>query len=824
MTLSIKEVLESTSPPLRERVRVLSEATACGLGEFVLYWLQTAVRSDENPALDFAIQAANRLQLPVLVCQAVYEDQPYAADRHHLFLLEGARDLQATIGQRNVAYALHLERPGHRGPHLQTLANRAAVVITEDMPTAPRQIRNLGRDVSAPVIAVDTACVVPMQLVGQAYERAFAYRQATKTLYAERLTQTFPPVIAEHAFPVPCDLPFTPVDLQNTPLHHLVAQCEIDHTIGPVPHTPGGTKAGYRRWQDFKQHKLSRYAKTRNNPQTDGVSRLSPYLHHGMVSPQRIAREAAEIGSAGAEKFLDELLIWRELAYAFCFYRPDHAEVTALPAWAVATLADHESDARPARLAWEQLARGDTGDPLWDAAQKSLLIHGELHNNVRMTWGKALLNWTPNAEQALAMMIDLNHRYALDGQDPASYGGILWCLGQFDRPFPPARPIFGTVRDRSTTQHSRRLDSDAYLRHTTRPLVAGEPTIAVIGAGISGLICARTLQDHGLSVTVFDKSRGPGGRMATRRSADGVQFDHGAQYFTVRDPRFRRYVDSWQHDGLVAPWQGRIVVVADGQVQAEKHDTRRYVGVPAMNTICRHVATDLNLQIQTELAPPQRVGDHWQLTDEQEHDLGSYDIVLVTAPAPQSAALLQAAPQLAKQAASATMSGCWAVMLTSAQPLDVPYAAAFVHQSPLAWIANNSSKVGRSPAPETWVLHASEEWSKTHLKRPATEVAQELLAEFWRAIGSEPQPIQHCTAHLWRFALPTAPWENRCLFDDALQMGACGDWCGGPRVEGAFLSGAAAAGRGPGRFREGAARPRCPKRCPSCPGPAAGCT
>ena len=174
--------------------------------------------------------------------------------------------------------------------------------------------------------------------------------------------------------------------------------------------------------------------------------------------------------SKGAEKYLDELLIWRELAYTFCFYRPDHETLAALPDWARESLSEHEPDARPAINSWETLARGTTGDKLWDAAQRSLLIHGELHNNVRMTWGKALLNWTPDAKSALAAMIDLNHRYALDGRDPASYGGILWCLGQFDRPFPPARRIFGTVRDRSTKEHAKRLDPDHYFRHATRPL------------------------------------------------------------------------------------------------------------------------------------------------------------------------------------------------------------------------------------------------------------------------------------------------------------------------------------------------------------------
>ena len=251
-----------------------------------------------------------------------------------------------------------------------------------------------------------------------------------------------------------------------------------------------------------------------------------------MVSPFRIARETSEIDNAGAEKYLDELLIWRELGYTFCFYREDHDQWSAIPDWAQETLRRHSTDDRSEVYSWEQLARGETKDDFWNAAQKSLLIQGELHNNVRMTWGKAILNWKRTPQEALATIIDLNHRYALDGRDPASYGGILWCLGQFDRPFEPEQNIIGTVRPRPTSNHASRLDTEKYLTRITTPRFDPAPTVAIIGAGISGLSAARTLQDHGLTVTVFDKSRGVGGRMSTRRTDQGTTFDHGAQYFT----------------------------------------------------------------------------------------------------------------------------------------------------------------------------------------------------------------------------------------------------------------------------------------------------
>ena len=758
--------------------------------------MRTAVRANENPALDVAVELANRLGKQVLVYHALSERYPYASDRHHTFILEGARDVQREIGAKQVGYAFHLERPGQRGPHLLTLANRASLVITEDMPVEPlnRWTGLLARKANVPVVAVDSACVVPMQVVGKAYERAFAFRKATKKHYAQRLTLAAHEVEVENPA-TSFDLPFEPIDLQTKSIADLVSDCEIDHTIGPVPHTVGGSVAGYARWNEFKERGLAKYARTRNNALLDGVSRMSAYFHYGMVSPLRIAREAAEIDNAGAEKYLDELLIWRELAYAFCFYRPDHGRVTALPDWARETLATHEADQRPALHSWETLARAQTGDDLWDAAQKSLLMHGELHNNVRMTWGKAILNWTPDAKSALAAIVDLNHRYALDGRDPASYGGILWCLGQFDRPFPPEKSILGTVRERPTETHAERLDVAAYRHKTTRSLRSSMPHVAVVGAGLSGLMCARTLADHGFSVTVFEKSRGAGGRMSTRRAADDLRFDHGAQYFTARDDRFRRYVDSWVHDDLVARWEGRIVVLEDGATKERKSGTDRYVATPGMNAIGKHLAAGLDVQFETQIAPLERDDDRWRLTSTHGSQLGTFDSVVVSAPAAQTSVLLKQVPAIAEQASAVKMNGCWALMLALQDKLELDFDAAFVHNSPISWIARNSSKPSRNSSVETWVVHASAEWSEKHIEADRVEMQDVLLAEFWKAIGASPVPTLHAVAHRWRYAIPSNPLPNACLFDRESRIVACGDWCAGPRVEGAFLSGSAAAGR-----------------------------
>jgi deoxyribodipyrimidine photolyase len=292
------------------------------------------------------------------------------------------------------------------------------------------------------------------------------------------------------------DAGFETFDLAGS-LPEAIARCSIDHSVPAVSDTPGGSRAGYERWSQFLEQGLDSYHRLRNDaalPQ--GVSRMSAYLHYGCVSPFRIAGDAAARGGEGADKFLDELLIWRELSHHYCFRTEGLESLDALPGWARDSLLEHQADPRERTFDWETLARGNTGNPLWDLAQRSLLRRGELHNNIRMTWGKSFLPWAQRASRSLKLMIDLNHRYALDGNDPNSYGGLLWCMGQFDRAFPPG-PVFGKVRQRSLSRHAARLDMTGYARSVSAPAGGRRLRVAVVGAGLAGLTAARILDDQG---------------------------------------------------------------------------------------------------------------------------------------------------------------------------------------------------------------------------------------------------------------------------------------------------------------------------------------
>jgi deoxyribodipyrimidine photo-lyase len=168
--------------------------------------------------------------------------------------------------------------------------------------------------------------------------------------------------------------------------------------------------------------------------------------------------------SAGAEAFLDQVITWRELGFNCCHMRKDYDQYESLPVWARNTLKDHEKDARTARYGLEELEGARTHDPLWNAAQTQLVTEGRIHNYLRMLWGKKIIEWTRSPREALRVMIELNNRYALDGRDPNSYSGIFWCLGRYDRPWGPERPIFGTVRYMSSANTARKLHLKTYLR------------------------------------------------------------------------------------------------------------------------------------------------------------------------------------------------------------------------------------------------------------------------------------------------------------------------------------------------------------------------
>lgn len=318
---------------------------------------------------------------------------------------------------------------------------------------------------------------------------------------------------------------------------------------------------------------------------------------------------------------------------------------------------------------------------------------------------------------------------------------------------------------------------------------------AIIGAGIAGLACAGTLTAAGHRVSLFDKGRRPGGRVATRR-ADGVSFDHGAQFATARGPGLSGLIDTLAASGVMAPWAA-----------AQKGSDTAWVAMPGMSALPRAMA---------DLLPADRVTLHTERHVAFLHTGGRlrhlpaaqakpgtvtptggmlsepFDAVLLALPAPQAAPLLQMiAHPFADPIAATVIAPCWAVMATFETPVPGPDCLRPI-DSPLAWTARDSARPGHTPLPDAWVLHASADWSRAHLEDPADAVIAALIAAFHAATGSTAAPL-HVAAHRWRYALVESPLGQPCLWDKALRLGACGDWCIGPRIEAAYDSGVALA-------------------------------
>ncbi len=317
--------------------------------------------------------------------------------------------------------------------------------------------------------------------------------------------------------------------------------------------------------------------------------------------------------------------------------------------------------------------------------------------------------------------------------------------------------------------------------------------VAVVGAGIAGLAAARRLALAGADVELFDKGRAPGGRVSTRRHGE-LRFDHGAQYFTARDPSFERVVSDWCARGVAAVWDERVAAIGNGAVEPARGDETRYVGVPAMSAIARDLANGLRVACEQRVTEVERTGEQWRLAFQNGPARGGFDAVVLATPAPQAAPLLAAVPAFADRVARVTMQPCHAVLVALPKPLEVDFGGAFVSNSPLAWIARDASKPGRAKR-ECWVLHTTPEWSSAHRDDDADDVAGALLAALGAALGrSIPDPL-HCTTHRWLFARSARPLGEPCLWDPQVRVGVCGDWAFGGRVENAFRSGDLLAGR-----------------------------
>jgi deoxyribodipyrimidine photo-lyase len=454
---------------LGDRVRALNQAPEDPAQPFVLLWLQGQRRLRQNLAFSHAQRRANELGKPLVVYEALRFDYPHASDRFHRFVLEGVRDNALDAQARGVAYGFYLEAPGDPKGTLHRLAARAAVVVTDWLPAFihPAQTKALAARARVRVEAVDAAGVAPLSVSPRLEIGARTLRPKIHKILPDVL-QPIPEPKAKVAAPAKVDwgfAPFLPDEgaAGEQQLDEALARLPIDHSVRPVAAARGGSKAGLARLKKFVREGLPGYAEGRSDPSSPRPSWLSPYLHFGHVGAAEVALAALGSGAprADLDDFLEELIVRRELSLNLCARAPDHTTLGPLPPWAKETLQAHEKDAR-LLLTDAQLERAESPDEVWNAAQRQLAGEGRIHGYLRMLWGKCLLLWSRDAQEAHRRMMWLNDKYALDGRDANSYEGFLWCLGLHDRPF-PEREIFGVVRSMTSRSTRAKFDLGPYL-------------------------------------------------------------------------------------------------------------------------------------------------------------------------------------------------------------------------------------------------------------------------------------------------------------------------------------------------------------------------
>lgn len=423
-------------------------------GEYVLYWSQSARRMSRNIALNFAVEKANSAGLPVVVYESIRPDYRSANERIHTFVLDGVRKSIADAAERGLRYIFYLPRKADEARGVvRRLASRARMVVTDEFPTfiVREQTRRFCASSPVAVYLVDGNGILPM--------RAFDREQYSAKVLRDRARRLFAMHWGAYADPEPAKFFKGEIPLEAYDGASPVAaaqSCEIDHAVKAVG-TRGGRDHAILALEDFMENGLEGYADLRNRS-ISHTSGLSPYLHFGHIGIHEVAERVLLSDAPGPDidAFLESSIIRRELSFNLCFFREDYDSLAALPDWALKSLEKHRHDRRSPLYTVDQLERAETHDELWNLSQRALLHCGTMHGYLRMLWGKKIIEWTETPDEAHRTMVVLHEKWALDGRDPSTHAGVLWCFGKHDRPWGPERPIFGTVRYMNTEASGRR--------------------------------------------------------------------------------------------------------------------------------------------------------------------------------------------------------------------------------------------------------------------------------------------------------------------------------------------------------------------------------
>lgn len=435
-----------------ERVTLLNQKPFRANCPFIVYRMQACIRVTDNLALAKAIALSRETGLPLKVVFHLNADFPDANYRHFCFLADGLREIAIRLAQMQIPFEL---LTGDFRQAMRQIADEAACMITDRgyLRIQREQLQWLANEMPCQVIAVEDNLMVPIESASPKAEwaaRTLRPKLMTKVSYFSDDYARYP--LSSQPFEL---APFE----QEKILSPFLEQVKNNQYLAPVA-LRGGESEALRTLTVFVNQKLGEYDVARNHPESQATSRLSAYLHFGMISPLTIYRQCQNRPEAAP--FIEQLLVRRELAHNFIYYTPGYDQYNALPVWCRTTLAKHHSDQRPFLYDRSMLETASTHDACWNAAMREMLTTGYMENTMRMYWGKKIIEWSVNPEIAFQTILTLNNRYFLDGRDANSFTGVAWCFGLHDRPW-TERNVFGTVRYMNEAGLRRKYDIEKYI-------------------------------------------------------------------------------------------------------------------------------------------------------------------------------------------------------------------------------------------------------------------------------------------------------------------------------------------------------------------------
>jgi deoxyribodipyrimidine photo-lyase len=425
----------------------------------VVYWMSRDQRAADNWALLTAHESAIENRQPLLVVFCVAPSFLDAAIRQYGFMLRGLEEVAIKLEKKNIPFFLLQGDPSDKIPPFLK-KNRAGLLITDFDPLKIKREwkHKIASSINVPFYEVDAHNIVPCRdLSGKQEYGAYTIRPKLKRKLSEFLTDF--PKLKTHPFSFKGKI-YSPDCIE------VINGLRVDKIAGEVKWIRPGEGAALARMREFISHRLSGYAEKRNDPNQNGQSGLSPYLHFGQLSAQRVALEVIKSEAPAGSKaaFLEELITRRELSDNFCLYNHNYDNPKGFPEWAKKTLTDHISDKRDYLYTPEQFERALTHDDLWNAAQREMVMQGKMHGYLSMYWAKKILEWTESPERAMEVAVYLNDRYELDGRDPNGYAGIAWSIGGVHDRAWSERPVFGKIRYMSYNGCRSKFDVSSYIK------------------------------------------------------------------------------------------------------------------------------------------------------------------------------------------------------------------------------------------------------------------------------------------------------------------------------------------------------------------------